>query len=241
MREDKAQHEFAIYQKLHGLEHVNPPLRLEPWTGEVPTNYDHEDKHALSALVFARLDEHPFITSLPKARCFMKNLLEALRSIHDRGIIHMDVKPANIMADATTGKLKLIDYELSYDVGTDDADATVENPGYLVGTEGFYAPEIINEEPFTRKCDIWSAGVVFLHLLYNFDRRFMFLAFEHHYTPEQLVANVQYELTTTTTRTPSSAEELLQLHADDLLLRLLSLNPAKRPTAAEALTHPFFK
>uniref|UniRef100_A0A673LZR6 Myosin light chain kinase, smooth muscle n=1 Tax=Sinocyclocheilus rhinocerous TaxID=307959 RepID=A0A673LZR6_9TELE len=78
-----------------------------------------------------------------------------LNFIHKKGIVHLDLKPENIMCVNKTGsKIKLIDFGLA---------RRLENAGslkVLFGTPEFVAPEVINYEAISYATDMWSIGVI---------------------------------------------------------------------------------
>jgi eukaryotic-like serine/threonine-protein kinase len=84
-----------------------------------------------------------------------RELLAALAHIHQVGILHRDIKPANIIIEPD-GTAKLIDFGIAL-----PADATaLTNPGLILGTERYAAPEVMAGKPATERSDLYSAGVV---------------------------------------------------------------------------------
>jgi hypothetical protein len=84
-----------------------------------------------------------------------RELLEALAHIHQVGILHRDIKPANIILEPD-GTAKLIDFGIAL-----PRDATaLTNPGLILGTERYAAPEVMEGRPATERSDLYSAGVV---------------------------------------------------------------------------------
>ena len=88
---------------------------------------------------------------------FIITSLEGLCYLHDNNIIHADIKTANLMTD-NTGKCKYIDFGMSL----------YQTEPFIKTTYEFRAPEIVNDEIINKKSDVWSLGVVFLHLLHGF-------------------------------------------------------------------------
>ena len=90
----------------------------------------------------------------------MKNLLEALNYIHSQNIVHRDLKPENIIL-----KSKDNDYDLSLaDFGL---AARIEEEMPLergCGSPGYIAPELLNQEGYGTKADMFSAGAI-MHIL----------------------------------------------------------------------------
>jgi serine/threonine protein kinase len=84
-----------------------------------------------------------------------RELLEALAHIHAAGILHRDVKPANVIVEPG-GTAKLIDFGIAL-----PRDATaLTSTGLILGTERYAAPEVLEGQPATERSDLYSAGVV---------------------------------------------------------------------------------
>ena len=94
----------------------------------------------------------------------MTELLDALHFAHEAGIIHRDVKPANIMIDAG-GHAKLTDFGVARftEPQGDQIDAT--RVGTIIGTPSYMSPEQIQGQPIDRRSDLFSAGIIFYQLL----------------------------------------------------------------------------
>lgn len=84
-----------------------------------------------------------------------RELLEALDHIHAAGILHRDVKPANVIVEPG-GTAKLIDFGIAL-----PRDATaLTSTGLVLGTERYAAPEVMEGQPATERSDLYSAGVL---------------------------------------------------------------------------------
>jgi len=82
-------------------------------------------------------------------------LLDALSHIHAVGILHRDVKPANVIVEPD-GTAKLIDFGIAL-----PRDATsLTHTGLVLGTERYSAPEVLEGRPATERSDLYSCGVV---------------------------------------------------------------------------------
>ncbi|GAA1026555.1 hypothetical protein GCM10009557_04690 [Virgisporangium ochraceum] len=77
----------------------------------------------------------------------------ALAAVHERGLVHRDVKPANIMLTATGAKL--VDFGISAEAGD-----TSEKPGQVYGTPAYLAPERLDGGPADAASDVYALGLV---------------------------------------------------------------------------------
>jgi serine/threonine protein kinase len=84
-------------------------------------------------------------------------LAEGLAAIHEKGLIHRDVKPSNVWLESPSGRVKLLDFGLARDT-VDLERATV--PGALVGTPAYMSPEQLNGREVDARSDLFSLGSV---------------------------------------------------------------------------------
>jgi len=93
---------------------------------------------------------------------YMWQLLTALKNMHDKNILHGDVKPGNLLI-YSDGRLKLCDFNRSL------PNFDPKKPKYdPVGTMCWSAPEILLDYPlFDLSVDVWSAGLVMLFMLFG--------------------------------------------------------------------------
>lgn len=91
-------------------------------------------------------------------------LLDALHYAHRRGIVHRDVKPANILLvaslDPGLGDVRLADFGIAHAI---DGEQTEQ--GQLVGTPGAMSPEQVRCEALDHRTDLWATGVVLYEML----------------------------------------------------------------------------
>lgn len=176
---------------------------------------EHMEGGSLAALLERerRLDE---ATALRHARA----LLSALEEAHAQGIVHRDVKAANVLLTGR-GQAKLADFGLGRLSG--EASLSGEGGRRLAGTPQYMAPEVVMGEPATPRSDLWSAGVLLYRMLAGrlpFDATELLPLFHQilNEDPEPLGPEVR----------PALAA---------LVMRCLARAPQERPPSAAALLH----
>ena len=96
--------------------------------------------------------------SIDMVRFYAAEILVALSSLHDRGIVYRDLKPENVLLDAL-GHVRLIDFGLSRRInGTESCSTFCGSPFYM-------APEMISSKSYSFSVDIWAYGVMIFELL----------------------------------------------------------------------------
>ncbi|MGK2950042.1 MAG: protein kinase domain-containing protein, partial [Acidimicrobiales bacterium] len=85
---------------------------------------------------------------------------EALEAAHRAGLVHRDIKPANVLLSGE-GRVKVADFGIAKAV--EDADLT--QPGLMVGTAKYLAPEQVEGSPVDGRTDLYSLGVVLYEML----------------------------------------------------------------------------
>jgi serine/threonine-protein kinase len=92
--------------------------------------------------------------------------LEAIVAAHEKGILHGDLKPANIMLTFSKNEVKVCDFGVARrivgEAGPDVRDTTLAG---FAGTPAYMAPEVVCEQPVDLRADIFSLGVVFYEML----------------------------------------------------------------------------
>ena len=154
------------------------------------------------------------------AKFIFKQLLQSIKYIHNKNIVHRDIKLDNILIDLNNN-IKLCDFGVGKNI-TDNNELLYEQ----CGTPAYIAPEVLAGEGYCGfPVDIWSSGVVLYSLLMGN------IPFKSQNLNELqgLIMSGNYKRI-----------EGISKNGKDLLDKLLEINPNKRISADEALNHPWF-
>ena len=94
----------------------------------------------------------------------MCELCDALHFAHEAGVVHRDVKPANVMIDSN-GRVKLADFGVARITDADRNASEKTQAGAIIGTPAYMSPEQLESGEIDRRTDIFSAGVVLYQFL----------------------------------------------------------------------------
>lgn len=101
--------------------------------------------------------------SLEQVTRLLNHVGAALHFAHGRGVVHRDVKPANILLDIE-GNAYLADFGIAKDLWTSAPDELTET-GAVIGSPDYLSPEQIKDEPITPQTDVYSLGIMLYAML----------------------------------------------------------------------------
>jgi eukaryotic-like serine/threonine-protein kinase len=198
-----------------GLSHPNIVSIYD--RGEAEGTYyiamEYLDGRSLKELVVAR---GPL--PIPDAIAATRQVLAALRFAHRKGVVHRDIKPHNVMADAD-GRLKVTDFGIARAGVSQMTEA-----GSIIGTAQYLSPEQARGAPVDQRSDLYSMGVVLYEMLTG----------QVPFTGESPVEIAMKHLSDTP-RPPSLLRPDIPPDLDMVVLRALAKNPEDRFQAAEEM------
>uniref|UniRef100_A0A3P9HS91 calcium/calmodulin-dependent protein kinase n=1 Tax=Oryzias latipes TaxID=8090 RepID=A0A3P9HS91_ORYLA len=155
----------------------------------------------------------------------IQQILEAVLHCHQMGVVHRDLKPENLLlASKLKGAaVKLADFGLAIEVQADQ-----QAWFGFAGTPGYLSPEVLRKDPYGKPVDMWACGVILYILLVGYPP---FWDEDQHRLYQQIKAGA-YDF-------PSPEWDTVTPEAKDLINKMLTINPAKRITATDALKHPW--
>lgn len=160
-----------------------------------------------------------------EASFYMYQLLQGLQYMHTKNIVHLDLKPENIVCvSKDSWDIKLIDFGLAQELV----------PGVrmtaLKGTPEFMAPEAVNFEPISLATDMWSVGVIAYILLSGLSP---FLGEDNNETLANVTA-VEWDF-------EDESFDVISDEAKNFIAQLLVKSNRKRNTVKHSLEHEWMK
>ncbi|CAL1587784.1 unnamed protein product [Knipowitschia caucasica] len=189
--------------------------------------YDHRPEMVMvmeyiaAGELFERIVDDSFEHTETTSVRYMQQILEGVGFLHQQNILHLDLKPENIVCvDKGGTDIKIIDFGFASRL---DKSVPLK---VMQGTPEFVAPEVINYEPVSPATDMWSIGVICYILLSGES------PFQGSSDAETLalVTAAQYEFD------EESFEEITE-EAKNFISSLLNKAPRRRLSCAEALAH----
>ncbi|XP_021526729.2 calcium/calmodulin-dependent protein kinase type II subunit delta-like [Aotus nancymaae] len=168
--------------------------------------------------------ERKYYSEADATHC-IQQILESVNHCHQMSMVHQDLKPENLLlASKSKGAvMKLADFGLATEVQGDQQVWFC-----FAGTSGYLSPEVLHKDPSGKPVDMWACGVILYILLVGCPP---FWEENQHRLHQQIKAGA-YDF-------PSPEWDMVTPKAKDLINKMLTVNPAKRITASEALKHPW--
>lgn len=171
--------------------------------------------------VFSYLQEHyPTGLAEDQARSIFLSLVQAVSFLHQNGILHRDLKLTNVLLTNTL-QVRIADFGLA----TKLEDASIDQEMTMCGTPNYVSPEVIRRDPYGIASDVWSLGCMLVALLTGRP------PFQGEQTSETLNLVAQGAYRPLPRGTGRDVKNLVDC--------ILQVDPRRRLTTHEILTHPF--
>jgi len=152
----------------------------------------------------------------------LKGILQGLDYLHKQGNIHRDVKADNLLVSAD-GKVKLADFSISA-----ERRSLAKKRFSIIGTPYWMAPEVITNEGYDEKADIWSLGITCIEMAKGNPPH-------HRLQPTEALKKIIKG------DSPSLVGDRHNKQFRDFVSICLNRDPAQRPNAEQLLKHKFIK
>ncbi|XP_016160544.1 PREDICTED: myosin light chain kinase, smooth muscle-like [Ficedula albicollis] len=175
--------------------------------------------------LFERIVDDDFEHTEPSSAQYVQQILEGLQFMHGQAVVHLDLKPENIVCVSPGSHwIKIIDFGLARKLAPDIPVKV------LHGTPEFMAPEVVAFEPVSFSTDMWSVGVICYILLSG-------------ESPFQGDTDMETLSNVTAARWGFEEETFSEIsqQAKDFISQLLQKDPRRRPPSAGALLHPWLQ
>jgi len=199
--------------------------------------YEDKDKYCLvlelmiGGELFDRIVEKDHYTEA-EARQVMLPVIDAVRYLHEMGIVHRDLKvrelptkPENLLydTDSPSATIKLSDFGVSKII-------TNETMSTQVGTPSYFAPEVLTGNGYNSSVDYWSIGVILYILLCGYPP----FSEDSNEMLYEKIKRGEYEF-------PEDDWKNISASAKDLVKKLLVVNSSQRYKANEIMDHPWVR
>ncbi|CAH8583745.1 unnamed protein product [Schistosoma turkestanicum] len=174
--------------------------------------------------LFEDIVAREFYSEADASNC-MQQIIESVNYCHQNNIVHRDLKPENLLlaSKCKGAAVKLADFGLAIEVQGDQ-------PAWFgfAGTPGYLSPEVLRKEPYGKAVDVWACGVILYILLVG-------------YPPfwDEDQNRLYSQIKSGAFDYPSPEWDTVTPEAKNLINQMLTVSPARRITAAEALKHPW--
>ncbi|KAI0302168.1 hypothetical protein BC826DRAFT_966178 [Russula brevipes] len=163
----------------------------------------------------------------PLVRNFVRQILEGLHYVHERGIVHRDIKGANVLVD-NKGGIKISDFGISKKLEDNLMPGNRLHRPSLQGSVYWMAPEVVKQVAYTKKADIWSVGCLIVEMLTG----------EHPWAQLNQMQAI-FKIGSFSAKPPIPSD--ISTDAQNFLDLCFELDHEVRPSAGDLLVHSWLK
>ena len=203
-----------------------PPTTFWTWFVSAFYSTNHKRNIVLTWLQFLTAGLPGGKLQLADARKYFRQLISAVKYLHELGIAHRDIKPDNMLIDAD-GQLRLADFGEATRFRDGVREQFMMN---VRGTESYMAPEIFSQDAYRAPAaDIWACAVTLIALLSG--------KFPWEKAEDKDPCYAYWKATGGLSR----LDRYLNPETKEFLRFLMAVDPDQRPSAAEIEEHPWLK
>jgi HEAT repeat protein/tRNA A-37 threonylcarbamoyl transferase component Bud32 len=184
--------------------------------GNYAISMEYFPSHTLGGEI---VNEKP--VELKRAVKFGIDIATGMAVAHQAGIVHRDLKPANVLIDSES-LLKIVDFGVA--AAQSQGDTQLTKTGYVIGSPKYMAPEQILGKKVDERADIYSLGVILYEL---------FTGVPPYSRGDHM--SVMYQHVQGKARAPMDINKNLPLELNDLVMKCMSLDKAKRAQTMDEL------
>jgi len=164
-----------------------------------------------------------------EAAILMKQILQCVNFCHKNHLIHKDLKPDNIILEENkdSTQIKIIDFGLAKHFAKNEI---FDDP---FSDQRYRSPETYNKSKYNEKCDIWSCGIILCEILTGVN------PFYDGGDSEESFCKMVEKIKLGSISFSDACWEIISDNAKNLIAKLLAFEPNDRPSAEEALKHPW--
>ena len=100
---------------------------------------------------------------IPEAVRIGREISEGLAAAHEKGLVHRDIKPDNILLEGPNRHVQIIDFGLAHEAGDNEGRLTIDNA--VIGTPAYMSPERIGTDEVNAKSDLFGLGVILYEII----------------------------------------------------------------------------
>ncbi len=197
---------------------VNSPYVVKTFDAEISSDHIYFVMEYLEGINLNELIDSENL-QLDQVILIICSIILGLEAVHQVGIIHRDLKAENILV-TNDGQLKIMDFGVAK---VQKNDLTIA--GEIVGSSCYMSPEVWKGDPVTNKSDIYSLGVLAYQMLTN-----------HFPFDGENMMQIMYQHLEGEIKEPKQYNSLVPAELNELILRMLEIDPKLRPELAEIKT-----